>query len=286
MSISAQIIKDPSELKKLALQLRIDVLKMVMSSHEGHLGAAFSCMEILVALYFNILNIKPLRPEWNDRDRFIMSKGHGCFALYAVLARRGFFSADLLDTVKQKGTIFGGHPDRDRVIGVDVSTGSLGHGLSIGSGMALAAKADGKNSRVFVLLGDGECQEGSVWEAAMFASASRLDNLIAIVDANCMQATGMTNDIISMEPFAGKWKSFGWEVFEIDGHNCYDLLNGLSKIPVKTGSPTVFIAQTVKGKGVSYMENEIMWHARSVTEKEFHTALFELESSIKLCEAG
>jgi transketolase len=208
-----------------------------------------------------------------------MSKGHGCFAYYAVLARRGFFPVELLNTVKQKDTIFGGHPDRDKVPGIDVSTGSLGHGLSIGAGMALAAKRDGKSARFFVLMGDGECQEGSVWEAAMFASANHLDNLIAVVDANSLQAIGRTTDIVGLEPFSDKWRSFGWEVCEVDGHDCGELSDKLSNVPIRPGSPTAVIARTIKGKGVSYMENEIMWHARPVTEEEFRLAMCELEGA-------
>ena len=267
-------------LQHLAQSLRKDVLKMVYLSQEGHLGAAFSSVEILSALYFKILNIDPSRPEWEDRDRFIMSKGHGCFAQYTALARRGYFPRSLLDTVDKHRTIFGGHPDRDFVPGVDVSTGSLGHGLSIGAGMALAAKGDGKSSRIFVLMGDGECQEGSVWEAAMFGSANKLDNLVAIIDANSLQAIGRTVDIISMEPLDERWKSFGWEVHEINGHDCNELVSRLSDIPLKKNLPTAIIARTVKGKGVSFMENEIMWHARPVTKEEFEKAMRELDKEI------
>jgi transketolase len=267
---------DINSLKKLAQTLRKDVLKMVMASREGHLGAAFSCIEILTALYFNVLNIDPLQPDWEDRDRFIMSKGHGCFAQYAVLARRGFYPVELLESINQKDTLFGGHPDRDKVPGIDVSTGSLGHGLSIGAGMALADKRDGKASRVFVLLGDGECQEGSVWEAAMFAAGNGLDNLTVIVDANSLQAIGKTDDIIPMEPFSSKWKSFGWEVREIDGHDYSEILSAFNNTLSTPSVPTAIIARTVKGKGVSYMENEIMWHARAVTENEYKQAVLEL----------
>ena len=267
---------DVRRLKNLAQTLRKDVLKMVMTSREGHLGAAFSCMEILTALYFNVLNIDPLEPDRDDRDRFIMSKGHGCFAQYATLARRGFYPVELLESINQKDTLFGGHPDRDKIPGIDVSTGSLGHGLSIGAGMALADKTDGKSNRVFVLLGDGECQEGSVWEAAMFAAGYNLDNLIVIVDANSLQAIGKTGDIVPMEPFSSKWKSFGWEVKEIDGHDYSQILRAFDDIPNTPGAPTAIIARTVKGKGVTYMENEIMWHARAVTEDEYKRALIEL----------
>ncbi|MGV7224562.1 MAG: transketolase, partial [Nitrospinales bacterium] len=243
-------VKSDDRLNELAQNLRKDVLKMVYSSGEGHLGAAFSSMEILTTLYFGVMNIEPSQPNWKNRDRFIMSKGHGCFAQYAVLARRGFFPVGLLETISQRDTIFGGHPIRDKVPGVDVSTGSLGHGLSIGAGMALADRNDDKSSRVFVLLGDGECQEGSVWEAVMFASSNNLNNLIAIVDYNSLQAIGKTVDIISMSPFAEKWKSFGWAVHKVDGHDCGELLTKLSNFPVKSGAPTAIIARTIKGKGV------------------------------------
>lgn len=285
MKIRVDKESEISKLNGFAQTLRKDVLKMVMLSGEGHLGAAFSCMEILATLYFSILNIDPLQPDRDDRDRFIMSKGHGCFAQYAALARRGFYGVELFDSIKQKDTLFGGHPDRDKVPGVDVSTGSLGHGLSIGAGMALADRNDEKSNRVFVLLGDGECQEGSVWEAAMFASSNNLDNLIAIVDYNSLQAIGKTVEIISMTPFSEKWKSFGWEVHEVNGHDCGELLIKLSNIPVKSGAPTVIIARTIKGKGVSFMENQVMWHARPVTEKEFEQAMGELGHHEKIKEA-
>jgi len=277
--------KKINRLQELARVCRKDVLKMVMASGEGHIGGGFSCMEILVTLYFHIMKIDPLQPDWKDRDLFIMSKGHGCFALYAVLARRGFFPVDLLNTVKQTDTIFGGHPDRDKVPGVDVSTGSLGHALSIGTGMALSAKKDGRARRIFVLLGDGECQEGSVWEAIMFAAAKNLDNLIAIVDANSLQAIGRTGDILSMDTLAGKWEMFGWKAYEGDGHNCGEIFENLNRIPFQKGSPSVFVARTVKGKGVSFMENEIMWHARATTEAEFRQATFELNHASHVARA-
>jgi len=280
MSKCKKQTKETQRLIKLSRLFRKDVLKTVMTSSEGHLGASFSCIEILTTLYFNIMKIDPLRPKWADRDRFIMSKGHASYAQYVVMARRGFFPVDLLETINQKDTIFGGHPDRDKVPGVEASTGSLGHGLAIGVGMALASKRDRKAGRVFILLGDGECQEGSVWEAAMFASANCLDNLIAIVDANSMQAIGRVDDIIPMEPFAKKWEAFGWSVCEVDGHNCDELMDKLSNLPLTLKAPTAIIARTIKGKGVSYMENEIMWHARATTEEEFTRAMIELNYDI------
>ena len=269
------------ELKNIAQSCRKDVLKMVHSSREGHLGGAFSCIDILTALYFDAMRVRPERPDWPSRDRFILSKGHACFALYAALAKRGFYPVETLDSVSESGTVFGGHPDKGTVPGVDASTGSLGHGLPIGAGMALAGKRDREDYRVFVLLGDGECQEGSVWEAAMFAAANRLDNLTAIIDANSLQAIDRTERIINMEPFAAKWESFGWSAREIDGHDMRSIVEALNAVPFKPGAPSAIIARTVKGKGISFMENEIMWHARPTTNEEYETALSEIEASME-----
>ena len=277
-------LNEIQKLKSLAQQCRKDVLKMVRLSGEGHLGASFSCMEILTTLYYGIMNINPSRPNWVERDQFILSKGHACFAQYALLARKGYFPIEWLYKIgikNDKNNIFSGHPDRDKIPGIDVSTGSLGHGLSIGTGIALASKKDNQTKKIFVLLGDGECQEGSVWEAAMFASMYKLDNLIAIIDANTLQAIARVEDTISMEPFIDKWKSFGWQAFEVDGHNCGELLETMMTLPKKEGLPTAIIARTIKGKGVSFMENEIMWHARSVTEEEYQKAISEIDRSIK-----
>jgi transketolase len=268
------------DIADVARLCRKDILNMVMSSHEGHIGGAFSCIDILVALYFQVLNINPARPDWDARDRFILSKGHACFAQYAVLGRRGYYPLKLLDTVSENGTAFGGHPDRDQVPGVDVSTGSLGQGLSIGAGMSIAAKKDGNDSRVFVLLGDGECQEGSIWEAALFAAARSLDKLIAIVDVNSLQAIGKTSDIIPMESFSEKWRAFGWGVQEVNGHNIQELLTAFSNLPLETDKPSAILARTIKGKGVSFMENQIMWHTRTPSDEEYEQALGELERNL------
>ncbi len=264
------------ELENIARECRIDALRMVHTSREGHLGGAFSCMDLVTALYFGAMRLDPANPRWAQRDRFILSKGHACFAQYAALARRGFFPVENLETVKDSGTIFGGHPDRGQVPGVEVSTGSLGHGLPIGAGIALAGKRGREDYRVYVLMGDGECQEGSVWEAAMFAASYRLDNLTAIIDANSLQAIERTEKVIPMEPFTAKWEAFGWKAREIDGHNMRQIIETLNALPFETGKPSVIIARTVKGRGVSFMENEIMWHARPTSEAEYEQALEEI----------
>lgn len=266
--------RDFTELVKL---LRKDILRIAMQAGEGHIASALSCVDILAILYFHIMNVDPRRPDWTNRDRFILSKGHACSALYAVLARRGFFSVQELTTMGQKGSIFGGHPDRDKVPGIEISTGSLGHGLSVGAGMALAAKRDKQGHHVFVVLGDGECQEGTIWEAAMFAPTQKLDNLVVVVDHNKLQAIDHIENVIDMSPFAEKWRSFGWQVKEINGHDHEQLMKGLSSLPFKKNTPSLIIAHTVKGKGVSFMENKIMWHARVTTDEEFKQALHELD---------
>lgn len=271
--------KQIKELQKQGILLRKDIVTMVKNAGEGHIASALSCIDILCALYFKALKINPKKPDWEDRDRFILSKGHGCSALYATLARKGFFPLKTLKTFGKKGSILGGHPDRQLVPGVEVSTGSLGHGLAIGAGISLAAKRDERGFRTFVLLGDGECQEGSVWETAMFASSHKLDNLIAVIDFNELQAIGKIRDVISLSNFSKRWESFGWNVEEIDGHNYDDLLKTFRSIPFKKGLPNAVIAHTVKGKGVSFMENAIKWHARAPSDEEYKQAIFEIEHS-------
>ena len=267
------------ELKQISRQCKKDVLKMVMKAKEGHIATSFSAMDILSALYFAIMRVDPGNPKWEDRDRFIMSKGHGADALYAVLARRGFFPVEELDTVDQFGTAFGGHPDMKKVPGIDLSTGSLGHGLSVGSGMAKAMKDDKRDSRVFVLMGDGECQEGSVWEAAMFAPSRNLDNLVGIVDFNGLQAIGTIENVLPLSPLSEKWEAFGWAVRDVDGHNHEELYETLKSLPFEEGKPSMIIAHTVKGKGVSFMESQIHWHARATTQAEYEQAIKEIDQS-------
>jgi transketolase len=225
-----------------------------------------------------VLRVDSVHPDWPDRDRFVLSKGHGCAALYAVLAERGFFPLEWLDTFCQNGSRLPGHATHAYLPGVEVSTGSLGHGLSIACGIALAAKRDGKTYRVFALLSDGECDEGSTWEAVLFASHHRLDNLIAIVDYNKIQSLGRVEEVINLEPFAEKWRSFGWAVREVDGHDVLEIEETLTQVPFEAGRPSCVIAHTVKGKGVSFMEDKLLWHYRSPQGEEFEAALAELEA--------
>ena len=234
----------------------------------GHIAPSFSCADILVALYFQILNIDKNHLDDINRDRFILSKGHASAALYSILAEKGIIEKQLLDTFCQKGSVLGAHPESHLIPGVDVSTGSLGHGLSFGSGIALAGKIDHKDYRTFVLLSDGECQEGSIWEAAAFAAQHKLDNLVVIVDYNKLQSLGRTNDILSLEPFCDRWKSFGWEVHEVDGHDISQIVDNLQSIPFIKNKPNILVAHTVKGKGVSFMENVPLWHYRIPSTKE------------------
>jgi transketolase len=250
------------ELEDVAKKIRKKIFLMSYRAGSGHIAPSLSCVEILVALYFKILNINKNNLNDQNRDRFILSKGHASSALYSILAEKGIIDEKLLDTFCQKEGILGAHPEAHFIPGVEVSTGSLGHGLSFGSGMALAGKIDNKNYRVFVLLSDGECQEGSVWEAAAFASQHKLNNLVAIVDYNKLQSLGRTDEILSLEPFCDRWKSFGWGVKEVDGHDISQIVDNLDSLPYAKNKPSVLIAHTVKGKGISFMENVPLWHYR------------------------
>lgn len=250
------------ELEEVAKKIRKKIFLMSYRAGSGHIAPSLSCVEILVALYFKILNINRNNLNDQNRDRFILSKGHASSALYSILAEKGIIDEKLLDTFCQKDGILGAHPEAHFIPGVEVSTGSLGHGLSFGSGMALAGKIDNENYRVFVLLSDGECQEGSVWEAAAFASQHKLNNLVAIVDYNKLQSLGRTDEILSLEPFCDRWKSFGWGVKEVDGHDISQIVDNLDSLPYTKNKPSVLIAHTVKGKGISFMENVPLWHYR------------------------
>ncbi len=262
--------------KNIAKDIRKEILKMKFISKDSHLGSDFSCADILTVLYFKVLNINPKKPKDSNRDRFILSKGHSASALYATLALRGFFSKKILDRYCKDSSPLPAHPTKDCVPGVEVSTGSLGHGFGMGVGMALAAKRDRQKHRVFVLVSDGECDEGSTWEAALFAGHHALDNLIVIIDYNKIQSFGSTKEVLDLEPFRQKWSSFGWQAQEINGHNYLELEKSLGAIPFKKGRPSLLIANTVKGKGVSFMENELKWHYKSPTEEEYYLALKEL----------
>lgn len=263
--------------RNIASCVRKEILDITYRSRSSHIGSSFSIVEILVALYFKCLSVSQQEPSGQDRDRFILSKGHGCPALYATLSLRGLLSKDVLKAFAKNGGKLEQHPTRNPRYGIEVSTGSLGHGLSIGTGMAVAGKYDQKKYRIFVLMSDGETNEGSVWEAAMLAAHQNLDNLIAIVDYNKMQALGSTREVINLEPFTDKWRSFGWAVREVDGHNVEELINSIEEIPFEVNKPSAIIAHTVKGKGVCFMEDELLWHYRCPDEGEYKKALSEID---------
>jgi transketolase len=243
----------------------------------SHIGSALSIADILAVLYNDVLKFDPNDPYKDDRDRFILSKGHAGAALYATLAEVGFFPIKKLETHYQDGSDLSGHVSHKGVPGVELSTGSLGHGLSVGVGMAKTAKLYNKFHRIFVLLSDGECDEGTIWEAAMFSSHHKLDNLIAIIDYNKIQSLDSVENTLQLEPLKEKWQSFGWFPIEIDGHNHQEIKKVFSQIPIQKNKPTVIIAHTTKGKGVSFMENSVLWHYRSPQGKEFEKALKELD---------
>lgn len=268
---------DITDLKLKAVQIRMDVLKMIHRAKAGHTGGSLSNADILTALYYRVMKVDPRRPDWDERDRFILSKGHSVESLWCILADRGFFPREELATFSQFGTRLIGHPN-NKVPGVEMNTGALGHGLSIAVGMALAAKRDGKAYRVFCLMGDGEQAEGSVWEAAMAGAHYRLDNLVGIIDRNGLQISGSTEDVMSLEPLAGKWQTFGWHVVEVDGHDIEALVRTFEAAPETPGKPTLVIAHTVKGRGVSFAENEAGWHHRVPNDEELDQALEELRA--------
>jgi transketolase len=272
---------ETTQLKEIARELRIEILKMLHRAKSGHTGGSLSCTDILVSLYFSKMRLKRDDPSWPDRDRFILSKGHAAPALYAVLARIGYCSNEDLMTLRQVGSKLQGHPDCKSLAGVEVSTGSLGQGLSMANGIALALKLDRRPSRVYCLLGDGECQEGQVWEAAMTASHYRLDNLCAIVDNNGLQIDGAVRDVMGVEPLADKWRSFGWNVIEADGHDFGSLLSAFDRAEEVKGRPTMVIAGTVKGKGVSIFEGKAKYHGVPPSDEEMAVALKELGADIK-----
>jgi len=263
-------------LEKKAKQLRKTVFSCIYLGGGGHITGSLSTIEILAVLYNGILRIDHKNPKAPNRDRFILSKGHAGVSLYAVLADRSFFPKEELCKFGKRDGVLGGHPDMLKVPGVEASTGSLGHGFSFGAGIALAGKLDKKKYRVFILLGDGECQEGSVWETAMFASQYKLDNLIAIIDYNKIQAIDRLDKIVSLEPLGAKWKAFGWKVKEVDGHNIVQLHRVLNSVPFAKGKPSLIIAHTIKGKGISFMENVPIWHYRLPNQEELRIACKDL----------
>lgn len=277
MNISEKI----KELECTAYQCRRNVLRMVEAGGHGHLGGAFSAIDIITALYFYKMNIKPEDPSWADRDRFILSAGHKCMSQYAVLAERGYFSKEVLDTYGSLKSRIPGHPDMHKLPGIEANTGALGHGLSIASGMALAIKCDKKDSRVYVVMGDGELAEGSNWEAAAAAAHHGLGNLVLFLDYNGLQISGKVEDIMNFMPAGKRFEAFGWNVAEIDGNNMEEIVHVLDSLPVKSNKPTVIIAHTVKGKGISFLENQASCHFWSPAEGDLKRAIEEIEKKIR-----
>jgi len=263
---------DELRLKKKALNIRKNILRLIKADRAGHLGGALSSVEIMTALYFKIMKVDPKNSRWEQRDRFVLSAGHKCLALYSTLAEKGFFDKSLLDTYGSLKSIFPGHPDMNKVPGVESNTGALGHGLSISGGMAMGLKMSGLKARVYVLLGDGELAEGSNWEAAAAASHHGLDNLLAIIDRNGLQIGGRTIDVMSYEPLAERWRSFGWSVREVEGHNLKSLVEAMSAIPFAEGKPSLIIADTVKSKGFSFAEDKANYHYWKATTEEIEQA--------------
>lgn len=262
-----------------SLEIKKDILKMIYKAQSGHPGGSLSCSTLLYLLYLKIMKINPNKPNWKDRDIFILSKGHAAPALYAVLSKIGFIKRDDLFTLRQFGSKLQGHPIKNRDLGIEITTGSLGMGLSIGVGCALAAKLDKKKEKfIYVLLGDGELNEGSIWEAAMSANHYKLDNLIAVIDRNGIQIDGFTEEIMGLEPLAEKWKAFGWNVIEIDGSNIQEIINEIKEIKNVIGKPTVLISYLIKGADVSFMQHSRKYHGRAPNKEEYEIALKEIDN--------
>jgi transketolase len=268
--------RDIDFLKEQARAVRIEILKMLHQSGSGHTGGSLSAADIVTALYFYKMRHRPDDPKWPERDRFILSKGHAAPLLYAVLALQGYFDKSLLSTLRKIGSPLQGHPSSKLLQAVEVSTGSLGQGLSIANGMALGLRLDNSPSRVYCLLGDGETQEGQVWEAAMTAGHYFLDNLCAIVDLNDLQIDGRCSEVMKIEPVPAKWKAFNWHVFEIDGHNMEEIMNALDEAEKIKGKPSVILARTIKGKGAAIFEGKVEYHGLTPTKEELEIALKEL----------
>jgi transketolase len=268
-------VVDVSYLKRKANQIRRDLVTMIYEGKSGHIGGALSSADIMTVLYYSIMKVNPEDPKWEGRDRFILSKGHSVEPLYCILADKGFFPKDNLKTYSKFGSTLIGHPNNKNP-GIEMNTGALGHGLPVAVGMALAAKMDKKDYRVFVVMGDGEQAEGSVWEAAMAGAHYKLDNLVAIVDRNKLQISGNTENVMGLEPLEDKWQSFGWNVISVDGNDVGKLQEVLLSLPRVKDKPTLIMAYTIKGKGISYMENQAKWHHGVPSEEQFKLALKEL----------
>ncbi len=274
------------ELKKKAVDVRIDIMEMVSKGKSSaHPAPALSCADILTALYFGIMNVRPEEPHWPDRDRFILSKGHACPVIYSVLEQKGFYPREEIYSLRGIDSILQGHPDMKKTPGIDMTSGSLGNGLSAGVGMALGLKLQQKKSNVFVVIGDGESQEGMVWEAAMTAAKYKLDNLIAFLDYNHIQSSGYMEPIMPIEPVTSKWESFGFRVFQVNGHSMEDLISVIEMAKQVKNMPVMIVAHTTKGQGVSYMENNPAWHSKLPTQAEYEQAIAELKAKKEALEA-
>lgn len=268
------------ELKKKAIDIRLELIKLIYEAKTGHMGGALSSVEVMVALYYCVMNIDALDPSKEDRDRFVLSKGHSVEGYYSILADKGFFPIEELKTYNKFNSRLIGHPTV-KVPGIEMNTGALGHGLAAAVGMALAGKMDQKSYRVFTLMGDGEQAEGSVWEAAMAGGHYRLDNLVGIVDRNRLQISGNTENVMTLESLSDKWRAFGWEVKEIDGNNIMEVVEALKAVPFKSGKPNLIISNTVKGKGVSFMENVAKWHHGVPSSEQYEQAIKELHAQLE-----
>ncbi len=265
----------------MAAEIRKDVVLMIGGEgHVGHLGGSCSSADIVAALYAYKMKLDPKNPKWDGRDKFLYSKGHACIAQYAAMAELGYFPKEKLTTLKSLGSMLQGHPDVNKTPGVEANTGSLGQGLSIANGMALAMRLDGKDNKVYCVMGDGEMAEGQIWEAAMAASNFKIDNIVGIVDQNGLQATGSIEERFNTNPLPEKWESFGWHVIQIDGHDMEEIVDALDEADTIKGKPTVIIARTVKGKGVSFAENVVGFHNGALTKEQYQTALKELDETI------
>jgi transketolase len=265
------------ELEAIARKVRRHTVRMIYEAGSGHPGGSLSAIDIMVALYFHVMRHDPKKPDWLDRDRFVLSKGHAAPALYSILAEAGYFPVDELWTLRKLGSKLQGHPCMRKTPGVEMSTGSLGHGLPAGNGMALAAKLDRKLYRIYVVCGDGEMDVGEIWEAAMLAAHYKLDNITVYLDRNKLQLDGPTEKIMSLEPLADKWKAFGWHVLEINGHNMKEIIHATNEARSVKGKPTIIICHTIKGKGVSFMEGSLHFHGKAPSPQEYEQAMKELE---------
>jgi len=272
---------NPAEIRRLqdiSRKIRCSIVTMVKDAAVGHIGGSLSVTDILVALYFNVLKIDPKKPDWEDRDRLVLSKGHGATAIYSVLAERGFFLPEELKTFGILDSKLQVHPDRKKVPGIEASTGALGQGLSVAAGMALAARLNGKAYHTYAILGDGEIQEGQIWEAAMFSAHCKLNNITAVLDYNNVQLMGDVSEIMEIAPVDDKWESFGWEVKKIDGHDMDQVVNALNEAKGYREKPLIIIADTTKGKGVSFMEATCSWHGNAPTDEQYKKAIEELNN--------